>query len=47
MALFTVGLVYGATPIEAMEIANHGTAALVSKLGTATVTANEPIASFR
>jgi D-beta-D-heptose 7-phosphate kinase/D-beta-D-heptose 1-phosphate adenosyltransferase len=47
IALFTLGLVCGATPIEAAEIANHGSAVVVSKLGTATVTADELIASFR
>jgi len=47
VALFTLGLVCGATPIEAAEIANHGSAIVVSKLGTATVTRNELIASFR
>jgi rfaE bifunctional protein kinase chain/domain len=46
IALFTLGLVCGATPIEAAEIANHGSAVVVSKLGTATVTRDELIASF-
>jgi D-beta-D-heptose 7-phosphate kinase/D-beta-D-heptose 1-phosphate adenosyltransferase len=47
IALFTLGLVCGATPIEAAEIANHGSAVVVSKLGTATVTPDELTASFR
>ena len=47
IALFTLGLVCGATPIEAAEIANHGSAVVVSKLGTATVTRDELIGSFR
>jgi len=47
IALFTLGLVCGATPIEAAEIANHGSAVVVSKLGTATVTREELVASFR
>src|SRR6266496_2046547 len=47
IALFTLGLVCGATPIEAAEIANHGSAVVVSKLGTATVTRDELIASFQ
>src|SRR6516225_5949550 len=47
IALFTLGLVCGATAIEAAEIANHGSAVVVSKLGTETVTRNELIASFR
>ena len=47
IALFTLGLVSGATATEAAEIANHGSAVVVSKLGTATVTRDELIASFR
>ena len=47
IALFTLGLVCGATPIEAAEIANHGSAVVVSKLGTATVTRDELASSFR
>src|SRR5213083_2966751 len=47
IALFTLGLVCGATPTEAAEIANHGSAVVVSKLGTATVTRDELIASFQ
>ena len=46
IALFTLGLVCGATPVEAAEIANHGSAVVVGKLGTATVTHDELIASF-
>ena len=46
IALFTLGLVCGATPVEAAEIANHGSAVVVGKLGTATVTRDELIASF-
>jgi rfaE bifunctional protein kinase chain/domain len=47
IALFTLGLACGATPVEAAEIANHASAVVVSKLGTATVTRDELIASFR
>jgi len=47
IALFTLGLVCGATPIEAAEIANYASAVVVSKLGTATVTRDELIGSFR
>ena len=47
IALFTLGLACEATPIEAAEIANHGSAVVVSKLGTATVTRDELIASFK
>lgn len=47
IALFTLGLACGATPTEAAEIANHASAVVVSKLGTATVTRDELNASFR
>ena len=47
VALFTLGLACEATPIEAAEIANHGSAVVVSKLGTATVTRDELVASFK
>jgi D-beta-D-heptose 7-phosphate kinase/D-beta-D-heptose 1-phosphate adenosyltransferase len=46
IALFTLGLTAGATPVEAAEIANHGSAVVVAKLGTATVTREELLASF-
>jgi bifunctional ADP-heptose synthase (sugar kinase/adenylyltransferase) len=42
-----LGLACEATPIEAAEIANHGSAVVVSKLGTATITRDELIASFK
>jgi D-beta-D-heptose 7-phosphate kinase/D-beta-D-heptose 1-phosphate adenosyltransferase len=47
IALFTLALVADATPIEAAEIANHGSAVVVGKLGTATVSRDELTASFR
>ncbi|PZR72500.1 MAG: hypothetical protein DLM73_13100 [Chthoniobacterales bacterium] len=46
IALFTLALCCQATPSEAAEIANHGSAVVVGKLGTATVTRAELIASF-
>ena len=46
IALFTLALCCDATPIEAAEIANHASAVVVAKLGTATVTPEELIASF-
>jgi D-glycero-beta-D-manno-heptose-7-phosphate kinase len=46
IALFTLGLASGATPVEAAEIANHASAVVVAKLGTATLTPAELIASF-
>ena len=36
----------GATPPEAAEIANHASGVVVGKLGTATVTPAELLASF-
>ena len=47
IALFTLGLACGATSTEAAEIANYASAVVVSKLGTATVTREELMASFR
>jgi D-glycero-beta-D-manno-heptose-7-phosphate kinase len=41
IALFTLALTAGATPLEATEIANHASAVVVGKLGTATVTRAE------
>ena len=47
IALFTLALCSGATPIEAADVANHASAVVVGKLGTATVTPAELAASFR
>jgi D-beta-D-heptose 7-phosphate kinase/D-beta-D-heptose 1-phosphate adenosyltransferase len=41
IALFTLALCSGATALEAAEIANHGSAVVVGKLGTATVSPEE------
>jgi len=46
IALFTLALACNATPLEAAEIANHASAVVVGKLGTATVARDELIASF-
>jgi D-beta-D-heptose 7-phosphate kinase/D-beta-D-heptose 1-phosphate adenosyltransferase len=46
IALFTLALASDATSVEAAEIANHASAVVVGKLGTATVTPEELIASF-
>jgi bifunctional ADP-heptose synthase (sugar kinase/adenylyltransferase) len=46
IALFTLALCCGASPIEAAEIANHASAVVIGKLGTATVTRDELVASF-
>jgi D-glycero-beta-D-manno-heptose-7-phosphate kinase len=46
IALFTLALSAGATPVEAAEISNHASGVVVGKLGTATVTREELVASF-
>jgi D-glycero-beta-D-manno-heptose-7-phosphate kinase len=46
IAIFTLALAADATPLEAALIANHASAVVVGKLGTATVTRNELITSF-
>ena len=47
IALFTLALCCEATPAEAADIANHASAVVVGKLGTATVTPAELNASFQ
>ena len=46
IALFTLALCCDASALEAAEIANHGSAVVVGKLGTATVSREELMASF-
>jgi D-beta-D-heptose 7-phosphate kinase/D-beta-D-heptose 1-phosphate adenosyltransferase len=46
IALFTLALSCGASPVEAAEIANYASAVVVAKLGTATVTPKELLASL-
>lgn len=46
IALYTLGLVAGATPQEASELANHGSGVVVGKLGTATCSREELVKSF-
>ena len=46
IALFTLALCCEASPVEAAEIANHASAVVVAKLGTATVTPEELLASL-
>ena len=46
IAIFTLALACNATPLEAAQIANHASAVVVGKLGTATVSRDELIASF-
>ena len=47
IALFTLALTGNATAVEAAEIANHASAVVVGKLGTATATRDELVESFR
>ncbi len=46
IALFTAALAGGATAVEAAEISNHASGIVVGKLGTATVSREELLASF-
>lgn len=46
IALYTLALCAGATPVEAAEVANHASGVVVGKLGTATLTPAELLASF-
>ena len=46
IAIFTAALAGGASPIEAAEISNHASGIVVGKLGTATVSRAELLASF-
>jgi D-beta-D-heptose 7-phosphate kinase/D-beta-D-heptose 1-phosphate adenosyltransferase len=46
IAMFTLALACNSTPLEAAQIANHASAVVVGKLGTATVTRDELISSF-
>ncbi|MEO7932264.1 MAG: PfkB family carbohydrate kinase [Chthoniobacterales bacterium] len=46
IALFTLALASGATAREAAEISNHASSVVVGKLGTATLTPAELLASF-
>ncbi len=46
ISLFTLALCSGATPIEAADISNHASGVVVGKLGTATLTPAELVASF-
>jgi D-beta-D-heptose 7-phosphate kinase/D-beta-D-heptose 1-phosphate adenosyltransferase len=43
---FTLAIAAGASPIEAAIFANHAAGVVVGKLGTATVTPRELLASF-
>jgi rfaE bifunctional protein kinase chain/domain len=47
IAMFTLALCGGATAVEAAEMANHASAVVIGKLGTATVTRDELFSNFR
>jgi D-beta-D-heptose 7-phosphate kinase/D-beta-D-heptose 1-phosphate adenosyltransferase len=46
IASFTLAIAAGATPLEAAIISNHAAGVVVGKVGTATVTPEELLASF-
>ena len=47
IATFTLAIAAGASPLEAAIISNHAAGVVVGKVGTATVTAEELVASFK
>jgi D-beta-D-heptose 7-phosphate kinase/D-beta-D-heptose 1-phosphate adenosyltransferase len=47
IASFTIAITAGATPIEAAILSNHAAGVVVGKVGTATVTSDEMLASFK
>ena len=47
IALFTLALCAGATLQEAAEISNHGSGVVVGKFGTATLSREELLGSFK
>jgi len=47
IACFTLAIAAGATPLEAAIISNHAAGVVVGKVGTATVTPEELLGSFR
>jgi D-beta-D-heptose 7-phosphate kinase/D-beta-D-heptose 1-phosphate adenosyltransferase len=47
IALYTLALCAGASPVEAAEIANHASGVVVGKLGTATLSPGELLESFQ
>jgi D-glycero-beta-D-manno-heptose-7-phosphate kinase len=46
IASFTLAIAAGASPVEAAIISNHAAGVVVGKVGTATVTPDELLASF-
>ena len=47
ISLFTLAIAAGAAPLEAAVLANHAAGIVVGKVGTATVTSEELVASFK
>ncbi len=47
IATFTLAIAAGASPLEAAILSNHAAGIVVGKIGTATVTPDELVASFR
>jgi D-beta-D-heptose 7-phosphate kinase/D-beta-D-heptose 1-phosphate adenosyltransferase len=47
IATFTAAIAAGASPLEAAIVSNHAAGIVVGKIGTATVTPAELLASFR
>jgi D-beta-D-heptose 7-phosphate kinase/D-beta-D-heptose 1-phosphate adenosyltransferase len=47
IALFTLALASGASPVEAAEVSNHASSVVVGKLGTATLTPQELLDNLR
>jgi D-beta-D-heptose 7-phosphate kinase/D-beta-D-heptose 1-phosphate adenosyltransferase len=47
IATFTLAIAAGASPLEAAILSNHAAGIVVGKVGTATVTRDELLASFR
>jgi rfaE bifunctional protein kinase chain/domain len=47
IASFTAAIAAGASPIEAALLSNHAAGLVVGKIGTATVTPEELVASFK
>ncbi len=47
IASFTLAVAAGASPAEAAVLSNHAAGVVVGKIGTATVSPGELLASFR
>ena len=47
IATFTMAVAAGASPVEAAIISNHAAGVVVGKIGTATLTPDELLASFK